>query len=123
LRALLYRAKEHDIDLPLLRGALQSNQEQIQKGIEMVERTGRKRVGVVGLTFKAGTDDVRESPVVPFVETLSGRGYLVRVYDEIVDLTRLVGANRSYLEQELPHIASMLRPSLEKMVEEVDVVV
>jgi len=123
LRALLYRAKEHDIDLPLLRGALQSNQEQIQKGIEMVERTGRKRVGVVGLTFKAGTDDVRESPVVPFVETLSGRGYLVRVYDEIVDLTRLVGANRSYLEQELPHIASMLRPSLEEMVEEVDVVV
>lgn len=123
LRALLYRAKEHDIDLPLLRGALQSNQAQIQRGIEMVERTGRKRVGVVGLTFKAGTDDVRESPVVPLVETLTGRGYQVRVYDDIVDLTCLVGANRSYLEQELPHIASMLRSSLEEMMEEVDVVV
>lgn len=123
LRALLYRAKEYDLDLPLLRGALQSNQEQIQRGIEMVEQTGRKRIGVLGLTFKAGTDDVRESPVVPLVETLSGRGYQVRVYDEIVDLSRLIGANRSYLERELPHIASMLRPSLEDLIEEVDVVV
>lgn len=123
LRALLYRAKEYDIELPLLRGVLQSNQQQIQRGIEMVERTGRKRVGVVGLSFKAGTDDVRESAVVPLVETLSGRGYHVGIYDEILDLNRLVGANKSFVEQELPHIATMLRPSLEELVDDSEVVV
>ncbi|MDI3340765.1 MAG: UDP-glucose/GDP-mannose dehydrogenase family protein [Sphaerobacter sp.] len=123
LRALLYRAKESDLTLPLLAGALQSNQEQIQRGIEMVERTGKKRVGVVGLSFKSGTDDVRESAVVPLIETLAGRGYEVEVYDEIVDPSRLVGANRSYLERELPHIVSMLQPSVEALVEAVEVVV
>lgn len=123
LRALLYRAKELDLECPLLNAVPLSNQLQIQRGIAMVERTGRKRVGVLGLSFKAGTDDVRESPVIPLIETLVGRGYTVGVYDEKVRLERLVGANRLFLERELPHIASLLRPSVEAVVAEAEVIV
>jgi GDP-mannose 6-dehydrogenase len=123
LRALLHRARERDLDCPVLRAVVQSNQEQIRRGIELVERTGRKRVGVLGLSFKAGTDDVRESPVVPLVETLVGRGYRVHVYDEKVEPDRLVGANRTFLERELPHIASLMRPSVDEVVAEAEVVV
>ncbi|HEY3108104.1 MAG TPA: nucleotide sugar dehydrogenase [Chloroflexota bacterium] len=123
LRALLRRAKERDLDCPVLRAVQESNQEQIRRGIELVESTGRKRVGVLGLSFKAGTDDVRESPVVPLVETLVGRGYRVHVYDEKVEPDRLIGANRSYLERELPHIASLMRPSIDEVVADAEVVV
>jgi GDP-mannose 6-dehydrogenase len=123
LRALLYRARERDLDCPVLRAVLQSNQEQIRRGIELVESTGRKRVGVLGLSFKAGTDDVRESPIVPLVETLVGRGYRVHVYDETVEPDRLIGANRSFLERELPHIASLMRPSIDEVVADAEVVV
>jgi GDP-mannose 6-dehydrogenase len=122
-RALLYRARERDVEAPLLSAALASNRQQIERGIEMVERTGRKRVGVLGLSFKPGTDDVRESPVVPLVETLHGRGYQVSVYDEQVDLGRIVGANRTFLEQGIPHIASLMRPSIDEVVAESEVIV
>jgi GDP-mannose 6-dehydrogenase len=123
LRALLYRAKECDQDCLLLSSVLQSNQRQIQRGIALVERTGRKKIGVLGLSFKAGTDDVRESPIVSLVETLVGRGYHVRLYDETVAPSRLIGTNRSFLERELPHIASLMCPSLHEVVAQVDVVV
>lgn len=123
LRALRYRGKERDLELPLLNAVLQSNQEQIQRGIRMVESTGRKRIAVLGLSFKAGTDDVRESPAVPLVETLAGRGYQVAVFDERVDPARLIGANKSFLERELPHIASMMRPTLDDALAEAEVVV
>lgn len=123
LRALLYRAKELDLECPLLSAVPRSNQLQIQRGIAMVEKTGRKRVGVLGLSFKAGTDDVRESPVIPLIETLVGRGYRVSVYDEKVRLERLVGANRLFLERELPHIASLLRPSIDAVLDEAEVIV
>ena len=89
----------------------------------MVERHGRKRIGVLGLSFKPGTDDVRESPAVTLVEALLGRGHDVRVYDEQVELNRLVGANKTYLEGELPHVASLMRPSLEAVLEESEVLV
>ncbi len=105
LRALLYRTKERDIDSPLLSSIMASNQRQIERGIQMVEKAGGKSVGILGLSFKAGTDDVRESSIVPLIETLVGRGYKVSVYDETVDLPRLIGANRSYVEEALPHIA------------------
>jgi GDP-mannose 6-dehydrogenase len=123
LRALLYRAKELDMDTPLLGSILQSNERQIQYGIQQVEATGQKRVGVLGLSFKAGTDDVRESPSVPLIETLIGRGYQVVVYDENVEPDRLIGANRVFLERELPHIASIMRPSIQQVLEESDVIV
>ncbi len=123
LRALMYRSKERDIDTPLLSSIMISNQRQIERGIEMVEQTGHKSVGILGLSFKAGTDDIRESSIVPLIETLVGRGYKVSVYDETVELPRLIGANRSYIEDVLPHIASLMRSSIDEVVAESDVVV
>jgi GDP-mannose 6-dehydrogenase len=123
LRALLHRAKEQDLVVPLLSAVLESNQRQIQRGIWLVEQTGRKRIGVLGLSFKAGTDDVRESPSVPLVEMLIGRGYQVCIYDEHVKPERLIGMNKAYLERELPHIASLMRSSIEEVVAMAEVVV
>lgn len=123
LRALLYRAKERDLECNLLKAVLDSNEGQIRRAIRLVENTGRKRVGILGLSFKAGTDDVRESPVVPLLETLVGRGYQVTVFDEQVDPDRLVGANKSFLERELPHIATLMRSSVEEVLIEAEVVV
>ena len=123
LRALLHRAKEQDLIVPLLSAVLESNQRQIQRGIGLIEQTGRRRIGVLGLSFKAGTDDVRESPSVPLVETLVGRGYQVRIYDEHVRPERLIGSNKIYLERELPHIASLMCSTIEEVVATSEVVV
>jgi GDP-mannose 6-dehydrogenase len=123
LRALLYRAKQCDTEAPMLEATLRSNDVQIQRAIQMVESTGRRKVGVVGLSFKAGTDDVRESPMVALVETLVGRGYQVGVYDPNVDPALLIGANRSFLERELPHIASLMHQDVGSLVEKHEVIV
>jgi GDP-mannose 6-dehydrogenase len=123
LRALLYRATEQDVQVPLLEGALASNQVHIQRGIDLVERSGCKRPGVLGLSFKNGTDDVRESPAVVLIETLVGRGYDVSVFDDDVDPDRLIGANRAALERELPHIARLMRSSIDEVLAESDLVV
>ncbi|NJP05225.1 MAG: nucleotide sugar dehydrogenase [Chloroflexaceae bacterium] len=123
LRALLYRAKERDIDAPMLSSILPSNQRHVHYGIAMIERAGRKKVGILGLSFKAGTDDVRESPMVTLIETLVGRGYDVRIYDENVRPDNLIGANRSFLEREIPHIASLMLSSVEAVVEHGEVLV
>ena len=123
LRALVYRAKEHDVDCPLLSAVLPSNQKQIHRAIEMVEKTRRRKIGILGLSFKAGTDDIRESPVVHLVEALVGKGYQVRIFDEKIDLARLTGANKSFLEQELPHIATLMCNSLEEVIAQSSVVV
>ena len=123
LRALLHRAKERDVDTPVLRAVLLSNQLQVQRGIEMVEKSGRHRIGILGLSFKARTDDVRESPTISLVETLVGRGYEVSVYDEKVEPAKLIGANRAFLERELPHIASLMQSSLLEVVRQAEVIV
>ena len=123
VRALVYRAKQTDVDAPVLASVLESNVRHITRAIEMVESAGNRRVGVIGLSFKSGTDDVRESPVVALIETLVGRGYHVGVYDELVDPSRLIGANKASLERELPHIASLMRDSVEAVVAEADTVV
>jgi len=123
LRALVYGAKQNDVDSPLLGSVLESNQKHIAKGVELVEATGRRRVGVLGISFKPGTDDVRESPIVALVETLVGRGYEVSIHDRTVDPEQLVGANKAFLERELPHIAALMRPSVEDVLETSDVVV
>jgi GDP-mannose 6-dehydrogenase len=123
LRALLYRAKQVDIDCPLLSAVLPSNQKQVDLGIRLVEKTGHKKVGILGLSFKAGTDDLRESPAIILAETLLGRGYQVRIFDEKVQLSRLVGANKSFLEQELPHIASLMCSSIEQLASQSEVLV
>ncbi len=111
------------MDSPLISSIMASNQRQIERGIRMVEGTGKKSVGILGLSFKAGTDDVRESSIVPLIETLVGRGYKVTVYDETVELPKLIGANRSYIEEALPHIATLMRPSLDEVIAESEVIV
>jgi GDP-mannose 6-dehydrogenase len=123
LRALVYGAKQNDVECPLLGSVLESNQQHIGKGVELVEATGRKRVGVLGISFKPGTDDVRESPIVALVETLVGRGYEVSIHDRTVDPDQLIGANKAFLERELPHIAALMRRSVEDVLAASDVVV
>jgi GDP-mannose 6-dehydrogenase len=123
LRALLYRAKQQDLECSLLKAILVSNQQQVQRGIELVESTGYRKIGVLGLSFKPGTDDMRESPVVSLVETLIGKGYSVSIYDERVELGRLVGTNKAFLEREILHIASLMCSSLEELLEWSEVVV
>ncbi len=122
-RALVYRAKERDVETPLLRSIMESNQLQIDRGIRMVEQSGKKRVAVLGLSFKASTDDVRESPVIPMVETLVGRGYDVLIYDPCVDPQEIFGANELFLRGALPHFAKLMRTDAQAMVEEAEVIV
>ena len=122
-RALVYRAKERDVESPLLASLLPSNEIHTRRAVESVENSGRRKVGILGLSFKAGTDDVRESPMVPLVETLVGRGYDVAVYDEHVRLSKLVGSNKSFLEEEIPHIASLMKSDLQAVIDESEVVV
>lgn len=114
LRALLYRAKEWDLKLPLLEAVLPSNELQIRRVLDMVIDTGERRVSVLGLSFKTGTDDLRESPMVELVELLIGKGFDLRIYDRNVLLSRLVGSNRQYIEEKLPHIESIIVDSLDK---------
>lgn len=123
LRALMYRAKEVDVEAPLLSTVLPSNQKQIELGIRLIENSRHKKIGILGLSFKADTDDLRESPAIVLAETLLGRGYQVQIFDEKVQLPRLVGANKSFLESELPHIASLMCSSIEQLVLQSEVVV
>ena len=123
LRALVYKARRLDFDPPILAAALESNRKQIDHAFDMVMANGRKRVGVLGLSFKAGTDDLRESPMVTLTERLIGKGLQVLIYDRYVSSAHVVGANRDYIEREIPHIWSLMRPSIDQVVGESDVVV
>ncbi len=116
LRALLYKAKTLDVPMEVFQATLQSNRSQIEIGVDLVEEAGNRNVGLLGLSFKAGTDDLRESPLVTLVETLSGRGYKVHIYDQNVSLSRLIGANKTYIEQHVPHIGELLNDSLDEVI-------
>jgi GDP-mannose 6-dehydrogenase len=123
LRALLYAARKADLTLPLLSGIEPSNQRQIQQAVNRVLATRRRRVGVLGLAFKAGTDDLRESPLVRVVEDLIGKGCDVRIFDRNVALARLSGANRRFIEEEIPHIASLMCADLASLLAHAEVLV
>lgn len=123
LRAMNYKAKQVDVEVPVLSAILPSNKRQIEHAIEMVLATGRKRVGVVGFSFKAGTDDLRESPIVTLIETLLGKGIQLVVYDKEVSLARLFGANKEYIERQIPHIAQLMRSSIDEVLEFAEVLV
>jgi GDP-mannose 6-dehydrogenase len=123
LRALTYAARELGVEVPMLGSVLPSNRLQIQRVVDLVLRTRRNRVGVVGLSFKAGTDDLRESPLVTLVEMLIGRGIEIAIYDRDVSFARLVGTNKEYIQNEIPRIARLLRRDLAEVVGGSDLVV
>ncbi len=123
LRAINYLARHTDVDIPMLEGVMESNVDHIEFALDMVVRSGKKSVTLVGLSFKPHTDDLRESPMVALAETLLGKGYKVTIYDANVNLARLVGGNRSYIEQTIPHIASLMCHSLEEAVDGADVII
>jgi GDP-mannose 6-dehydrogenase len=109
--------------LPVLEAILPSNELQIAHAYQLIRQTGCKKIGVLGLSFKEGTDDLRESPMVELIEHLVGKGYQVKVYDKNVSLSKLHGANRAYIEHEIPHISQLMTESIEDVIEHSDVVV
>jgi len=123
VRALNYRAKELDLSLPLFQSILRSNDEHLERAVEMVLATGKKKIGMLGLSFKAATDDLRESPHVQLVKRLLGEGRQVRIWDDNVSLGRLIGSNRQYIDEVIPHIGSLLSTTLEDVLEDAEVVV
>ncbi len=123
VRALQYRAKEVDVELPVISHILPSNRQQIERAFEAVMETGRKKIGLLGFSFKAGTDDLRESPSVILAEALLGKGLSLRIYDRNVSLAQLVGANKEYIEQQIPHLASLLCSTIDDVVEQSEVIV
>lgn len=123
LRATMYLAKMHDVELPMLGGILGSNQRHLDVAFDKIVATGKRRIGFVGLSFKTGTDDLRESPLVTLAERLIGKGYELRVYDPEVHLAKLLGANKGFIEQHLPHIGEMLDPDLDAVTRASEVLV
>jgi GDP-mannose 6-dehydrogenase len=115
LRAISYQAKMHDLQLPILTSILPSNEMQVAKGLQLIMQRGHKQIGILGFSFKAGTDDLRESPVIEVIERLIGKGHDLRIYDKNVKLAKLVGANRDFILNRIPHISRL-------MVDDVDAV-
>jgi GDP-mannose 6-dehydrogenase len=123
VRALQYRAREVDLEMPVLSQILPSNRMQIQQAFDQVIETGAKKVGLLGFSFKAGTDDLRESPIVILAEQLLGKGIKLHIYDKNVSLARLVGANRQYIEEQIPHLSSLLCSTIEDVIDQSEVIV
>ncbi len=123
LRALSRFGRIRDAEVPMLDAVLRSNEVHIRRAIRMVEETGKRSVGLLGLTFKPGTDDLRESPVVELAQTLLGRGHQLRIYDPYLNLARLTGANKRFIDGQIPHLAELLVPTAEEAVRASEVVV
>ena len=123
LRALVHTAHECNVDVPLLGNVLVSNEAHLRRSVEIITETGRRRVGIFGLSFKPGTDDLRESPLVDLAERLIGKGYDVRIYDANVALSRLMGANRAYIAEHLPHIGDLLTDDISEVLAHAEVCV
>lgn len=123
LRALTYHGRRLDVVSPVLEAIMPSNLLQVEKAFRLIEATGKRSVGVLGMSFKPGTDDLRESPMVELIERLIGKGYDVRVFDRNVSLAALHGANRAYIETEIPHIASLMSSDLDELVDQVELLV
>ena len=123
VRALQYRAKEVDLEMPLINSVLGSNRMQVDHAIERIVETGKKKIGLLGFSFKAGTDDLRESPLVILAEALLGKGYSLCIYDKNVSLARLVGANKQYIEEQIPHLSQLLCDTIDQLIDQSEVIV
>jgi GDP-mannose 6-dehydrogenase len=123
VRALAYKAKMMDVKVPIIDAILPSNQEQIERGIRAVTEKGSRKVGILGFSFKAGTDDLRESPMVELVERLIGKGYDLRVYDSNVRMASIHGANREYILNHIPHISKLMVASIDEVLEHAGTIV
>lgn len=123
VRALTYKGRRLDLDLPVLNSIMPSNAAQLQRGMDLVVRPGKKKIGVLGFSFKAGTDDLRESPIVELIERLIGKGYDIRIYDKNVNIAKLVGANRDYIMNRIPHIAKLMVDDMTEVQDHAEVLV
>ena len=123
VRALTYKARSLDVESPILNSIMSSNSMQIEKGLSMVMEKGSKKVGILGFSFKAGTDDLRESPLVEVIERLIGKGYDIRIYDKNVKIASLVGANKDYILNHIPHLSGLMLDSIDDVLEHADTVV
>ncbi len=123
LRAITYKAKENDLELPILSSIMESNRLHIQRVIDRIARMKRKKLGFLGLSFKTGTDDLRESPIVPVIESLIGKGFKVKIYDPDVQLASIFGANKQYIEQEIPHISALMHTKIDEVIQDSDVII
>lgn len=123
LRALLYKAKEMDLEIPVLNSILLSNTNQVEQAFRLVKNTNLKKVGVLGLSFKPDTDDLRESPMVELIEKLIGKGYQVGIYDKEVSLARIHGSNKEYIEHAIPHISCLMKSSVKEVVQDSEVLI
>ena len=123
VRALTYKGQSLDLNLPILNAILPSNQLQIEAGVKMVIEAKHKNIGILGMSFKAGTDDLRESPIVELIERLLGKGYDIRIYDQNVNLAALMGANKDYILNHIPHISKLLSNSIDEVLDHADTIV
>jgi len=123
VRALTYKGRSLDLDLPLLNSVLSSNEKQIEKGIKMITEKGNRKVGILGFSFKAGTDDLRESPLVDVIEHLIGKGYELKLYDKNVNLAALTGANQDYILNHIPHISKLMVESVDEVLDFAETIV
>jgi GDP-mannose 6-dehydrogenase len=123
LRALIHGAQTKDVDVPMLRSIMASNKAQVEKALDIVAALGKRKVAMLGLSFKADTDDLRESPLVDLAELLIGKGYELSIYDKNVDYARVHGANRDYINQRIPHVSSLLKHDLQDVVDGADVMI
>lgn len=123
VRALTYKAKNLDVDIPVINAIFPSNNQQIKNALHRVIALGKKKIGVLGFAFKAGTDDLRESPIVELIETLLGKGYSVKIYDKNVTLAKLYGANKEFIEKRIPHIAELMVEDINNILNHAEVVI
>ncbi|AIN59151.1 UDP-glucose/GDP-mannose dehydrogenase family protein [Pseudomonas soli] len=123
VRALTYRASQLDVAHPLLGSIMASNRNQVANALDLVTQAGKRRIALLGLAFKANSDDLRESPLVTLAEQLIGKGYELRIFDANVDHARQFGANRQYIEQQIPHVSALLRSDLQQVIDEAEVIV
>jgi GDP-mannose 6-dehydrogenase len=123
LRALAYSAKLHDLEVPILNSILPSNELQIDRGLKLIMEKGRKRIGILGFSFKAGTDDLRESPMIEVIERLAGKGYDLRIYDKNVQVAKLVGANRGFILNRIPHISKLMVDNVDAVLQHAETIV